>query len=114
MPEQWKDRVYSSDGYNVGLGGGYGFNWVPCRNLTIGVLAQIIPSLNYGYLNSSEKGCSFRMNYRGGLSVVWNHDRWFVGASARADAGFIYSGSATQTNALVNFDIKAGWRFNLF
>lgn len=114
LPEQWKGRRYSSDGFNIGVGGGYGFNWVPCRNLTIGLMAQVIPSLNYGYLNSSRKGYSFRMNYRGGASVVWNRDRWFVGAAARADAGLIYSSSSTLTNALVNIDVKVGWRFNLF
>lgn len=114
LPERWKDRIYSSNGYNIGIGGGYGFNWVPCKNLTIGVMAQVIPSLNYGYLNSSKKGCSFRMNYRGGVSVVWNHDRWFICTAARADAGLIYSNSSTLTNALVSFDVKIGWRFNLF
>ena len=54
------------------------------------------------------------MNYRGGLAVVWNRDRWFIGATAKADAGFIYSSSSTLTNAFVNFDVKVGWRFNLF
>ncbi len=114
LPEQWKNMLYSSNGYNIGIGGGYGFNWVPRKNITIGLMAQIIPSLNYGYLNSHEKDFSFRMNYRGGLAVVWNRDRWFIGATAKADAGFIYSSSSTLTNAFVNFDVKVGWRFNLF
>ncbi len=114
LPDEWKGRIYAASGHNISLGGGYGFNWVPCRNITIGLMAQILPSLSHGYINSPHKVYSFRMSYRGGLSAVWNQDRWFVGASAKADASFIYSRSSTLTNALVNFDIKAGWRFNLF
>lgn len=114
LPDDWSDSTYTASGYNIGIGAGYGFNWVPCRNLTIGIMALAIPSVNHGYLNSPEKRCSFRLNYRGGASVVWNHNRWFIGTSIRADAGFIYSDATTLINALPAFDLKIGWRFNLF
>lgn len=110
LPENWRRRNYHANGWNLGIGGGYGFNWVPRPNLTVGILGIVIPSVNYGFLNSETRGCSFRMNYRMNASVVWNRDRWFVGGVARADAGFIYSGS-TLTNGLISFDAKIGWRF---
>ncbi len=114
LPERWHGKTYKADGYNIGLSGGYGYNWVPhCRNLTFGVQTIIIPSLNYGYVNSDEKRYSFRMNYRLNLGMVWNYKRWFVGAAAKVDASSIYSES-TLTNGLVNIEAKIGWRFNLF
>lgn len=114
LPDEWKDKVYLCNGHSLGIGGGYGFNWVPCRNLTIGIMGEMIPNVSYGYLNSANKACSFGLNYRGGLSMVWNNDRFFIGGTARADGGFIFSNAPTLTNVLVNFDLKIGWRFNLF
>lgn len=110
LPENWQGRNYRSDGYNIGLSGGYGYNWVVREKFTIGLMGQIIPSLHYGYLNSDDKGYSFRMNYRLNASVVWNHNRWFIGAVARSDAGFIYSESTLATG-LFSFETKIGWRF---
>lgn len=114
LPDQWRGRRYIADGYNVGIAGGYGYNWVPRRNITVGVQGLVIPSLNYGYLNSDSKGVSFRMNYRFALSAVWNCDRWFVGGGFKMDAGFVYSHSSTLTNTMMTFEAKAGWRFSLW
>lgn len=110
LPENWQGRNYRSDGYNIGLSGGYGYNWVARRKFTLGLMGLIIPSLQYGYLNSDDKGYSFRMNYRLNASAVWNHNRWFIGTVVRADVGFIYSES-TLANGLFSLETKIGWRF---
>ncbi|MDE7156122.1 MAG: DUF4421 domain-containing protein [Muribaculaceae bacterium] len=110
LPENWQNRDFKSDGKNIGISGGYGQNWVPHKNITLGFMGLVIPSLHYGYLNSIEKGYSFRLNYRFSASAVWNHNRWFVGAVAKADAGFIYSES-TLTNGQLSLEAKFGWRF---
>lgn len=110
LPDNWQGRNYRSDGYNIGLSGGYGYNWVARKKFTFGLMGLVIPSLHYGYLNSDDKGYSFRMNYRMNASAVWNHDRWFIGAVARADIGFIYSES-TLANGLFSLEAKIGWRF---
>ena len=31
-----ENMLYSSNGYNIGIGGGYGFNWVPRKILLLG------------------------------------------------------------------------------
>ncbi|MDE5720506.1 MAG: DUF4421 domain-containing protein [Paramuribaculum sp.] len=113
LPEKWQGMRYATDGINIGVSGGYGYNWVPRRNWTIGVQAIIIPSLNYGYVNTDRKQYSFRMNHRLNLGAVWNHDRWFIGVTAKLDASLIYYYS-TLVNGLTNIEAKAGWRFNLF
>ncbi len=113
LPEKWHGKTYTTDGYNIGLSGGYGYNWVPRRNLTLGMQAMVIPSLNYGYVNGDEKQYGFRINYRLNVGMFWNHNRWFIGAAAKVDASAIYSNS-TLTNGLVNLEAKIGWRFNLF
>lgn len=110
LPDNWQGRNYKSDGYSVGLSGGYGYNWVARKKITFGLMGLLIPSLHYGYLNSDDKGYSFRMSYRLNASAVWNHNRWFIGAVARADAGFIYSESTLATG-LFSFETKIGWRF---
>lgn len=110
LPEKWKGRDYNSDGYNIGLSGGYGHNWVVRKKVTFGVMGLVIPSLHYGLLNSEDKGYSFRMNYRLNAYAVWNHNRWFIGAVARGDVGFIYSES-TLANGLFSLETKIGWRF---
>ena len=110
FPENWKGRNYRSNGFNFGFSGGYGYNWVARQKFTFGVMGLIIPSLHYGYLNSEDKGYSFRMNYRINASAVWNHHRWFFGAVTRADVGFIYSES-TLASGLFSFETKLGWRF---
>ena len=74
---------------------------------------MVIPSLNYGYVNGDEEQYGFRINYRLNVGMVWNHNRWFIGAAAKVDASAIYSNS-TLTNGLVNLEAKIGWRFNLF
>ncbi len=110
LPENWKDKNYNSDGYNIGISGGYGHNWVARKNFTFGVMGLVIPSLHYGFLNSEDKGYSFRMNYRLNASAVWNYNRWFIGAVARGDVGLIYSES-TLANGLLSIETKIGWRF---
>lgn len=112
LPDKWKGKNYSDNGYNIGLSGGYGFNWVPGKNWTIGIVGMLIPSINYGYLNSERKGYSFRMNYRLNLGTVWNHNQWFIGVTVKTDASMVYSHS-TLASGLMNIESKFGFRFNL-
>lgn len=113
MPERWRGGRYQADGFSIGFSGGYGFNWVPRRNWTVGVQGLLAPSLYYGYLNGMRKEYGFKMNYRINLGAVWNHKRWFAGVTAKFDSSFIYSGS-TLIDGLLNIEAKVGWRFNLF
>ena len=113
LPEKWQGMRFATDGINIGVSGGYGYNWVPRRGWTVGVQALIILSLNYGYVNTDQKKYSFRMNHRLNIGAAWNHDRWFAGVTAKMDASLIYYHS-TLVNGLINIEAKAGWRFNLF
>lgn len=114
LPEEEQNMVFASDGNIIGISGGYGYNWVPLRRLTVGVSTSLIPSLHYGYLNDTQKDCSFRMNYRLNLSAVINNGRWFYGVVFRADAGNIFTGSTVLSNSVLTIEAKAGWRFNLW
>lgn len=110
MEGNWKEDKYKLDGFSIGISGGYGYNWVVRRKFTFGVMWLAIPALHYGYLNSDDRGYSFRLNYRLNGSAVWNHNRWFIGTVVRADAGFVFSRSLL-TNGLFNWETKLGMRF---
>lgn len=113
LPDEWRGKNYADNGYNIGLSGGYGFNWVPGKNWTIGIVGMLIPSINYGYLNSERKGYSFRINYRLNFGTVWNHKQWFIGVTVKTDESMVYSHS-TLASGLLNIESKLGFRFNLF
>ena len=114
LPEQWKNSRYEADMMTFGIKGGYGYNWVPAKGLTVGLECSFIPCLAYGKKNSDKSGYSFILNNRANVSVVYNKDRWFFGLVGRSDAGLVYDRHSTLSNSVLSVEMKIGWRFNLW
>ncbi|MDE6392735.1 MAG: DUF4421 domain-containing protein [Muribaculaceae bacterium] len=113
LPEEWRNLRYAADGDSFSIAGGYGFNWVPRQKYNVGIIAVVMPTLNYGFLNSARRNYSFRINYRLTMSAIYNHDRWFGGVVVKSDLANIYSRHSTLTSALWVIEAKIGWRFNI-
>jgi len=86
---------------------------VPRQKYNVGIIAVVMPTLNYGFLNSARRNYSFRINYRLTMSAIYNHDRWFGGVVVKSDLANIYSRHSTLTSALWVIEAKIGWRFNI-
>lgn len=104
---------YDTKGQAIGIKIGYGYNWVPRRNIAIGISESMVPALVID--NSIKKGtqCRFRLSNRLNVSFVWNHGRWFLGAIGKSDIALIYDKKAALANGLFSAEIKFGWRFKV-
>lgn len=100
---------YSIRGRSFGIKIVYGYNWVPRRNITVGISESIVPALVIG----DGRRCSFRLSNRLNVSFVWNHDRWFLGVVGKSDMALIYDNRSALANGLFSAEIKFGWRFRL-
>lgn len=104
---------YSMRGQSFGIKIGYGYNWVPRRNITLGISESIVPALVIGSSVENSRRCSFRLSNRLNVSFVWNHDRWFLGVVGKSDIALIYDNKSALANGLFSTEIKFGWRFRL-
>lgn len=104
---------YSIRGQSFGIKIGYGYNWVPRRNITLGISESIVPALVTGSSAEKSRRGSFRLSNRLNVSFVWNHDRWFLGVVGKSDIALIYDNKSALANGLVSTEIKFGWRFRL-
>ena len=104
---------YSIRGQSFGIKIGYGYNWVPRRNITLGISESIVPALVTGSSAEKSRGSSFRLSNRLNVSFVWNHDRWFLGVVGKSDIALIYDNKSALANGLFSTEIKFGWRFRL-
>ena len=104
---------YSIRGQSFGVKIGYGYNWIPRRNITLGISESIVPALVIGSSVDNNRCCSFRLSNRLNISFVWNHDRWFLGVVGKSDIALIYDNKSALANGLFSTEIKFGWRFRL-
>lgn len=104
---------YSATGQSFGIKIGYGYNWVPQKNITVGISESIVPALVIANSSESRKRCSFRLSNRLYLSMVWNQDRWFVGIVCKSNIAMIYDDKVALACGLFSTEVKLGWRFRI-
>jgi hypothetical protein len=104
---------YGIRGQSLGIKIGYGYNWVPRQNITLGISESVVPALVIGSSVEYSRRCSFRLSNHLNVSFVWNHDRWFLGVVGKNDIAFIYDDKSALANGLFSTEVKFGWRFRL-
>ncbi len=114
LSEALKDATIVVKEQTYGIKGGYAFNWVPNKHITVGVSEALIPSLSHGEQTSVEPGESFRIYNRLNLACVWNNNRWFAGIVGKSDVAIVHDEKTILANSLFSMEIKVGWRFNLW
>ncbi len=114
LPDVWKDAKVQVKEQTYGIKGGYAYNWVPNKHITVGVSEALIPSLSHGEQTSVEPGESFRIYNRLNLACVWNNNRWFAGIVGKSDVAIVHDSKNILANSLYSVEIKVGWRFNLW
>lgn len=114
LPSDWPNYHFATSTRNYGVRFGYGYNWVPRRNWAI--CASISPTVGFkrGYVNSSESRYSFSIYNHVKGSIVWNHGRWFIGASGKFDISLVRHNSTTFFGGDASVSGAVGYRFNLW
>lgn len=104
----------TSNCYNILLG--YGYNWVPVRNLVINVTAYPTIGWRYGHQISGNgvdvSRTSFSFNIRLRSAITYNiNRRWFVSAHAMYYRELYHRPGYTFRSSLGKFGFLAGFRF---
>ena len=115
LPEDWQNSKIEIKENTYGIKGGYGYNWVPCKHLTIGVSESIFPALSFSKQDIEDNfGTRIRFYNRLYASIVWNKNRWFGGAVAKTNVALVTDGNSVLATSLFSFEFKLGWRFNIW
>jgi hypothetical protein len=113
------DQIVSGDFYSLGLSPGYAYTFVFLKNLYVtgavfpGVAAQI-----HSYFSATDRysGYEFSFQLNGSLTMGYNSDKWFIGASVQSGFNEVPD---KLNNSMFNYDIAqfklwGGTRFNIF
>lgn len=114
LPPSWKNAHYRVNTHNYAVRLGYGYNWVFHRNWVLGVSESPIVGIRKGFVNSDIEKVSFSMYNRMKLSVCWNHNRWFFGATGKFDLAIINDEKTNYAGAVLSAEAVAGFRFNIW
>lgn len=91
---------------------GYGYNWVPVKNLLVNATCMPAIGFNHSYEDSvdgSKKLLSLGLRARG--SITYNYGDLFVGASIKLDGHWYNSSNYSFFSSLIPFSFTAGVRF---
>ena len=113
LPPAWKDYSYRVHTHNYAVRIGYGYNWVFHPRWVLGVSESPIIGVRKGYVNSDMEKVSFSMYNRLKLSLVWNRDRWFFGASGNFNVAVGNEKKTTYAGGDLSGEIVVGFRFRL-
>lgn len=114
LPTNIPDNHYILNTNNYILSGGYGYNWVFARHWLLGVSGTLMYGLSDGYYeDTTTKKLSLTAIARGDMSVVWNNEHWFAGATFHARANMVRDHKRSLLSSVFNWDISVGYRFNL-
>lgn len=115
LPNNVPDNHYRVNTHNYILAAGYGYNWVFARHWLLGASALLINGLSNGYYEDvSTKKNSYTAMGKLQLSVVWNNNHWYVGALGNTRIGMIRDRKRSLLSSVINLQISAGYRFNLW
>ncbi len=114
LPPAWKDYSYRVHTHNYAVRIGYGYNWVFHPRWVLGVSESPIIGVRKGYVNSDMEKVSFSMYNRLKLSLVWNRDRWFFGASGNFNVAVVNEKKTTYAGGDLSGEIVFGCRFNIW
>ena len=114
LPESWQGYRYYVNTHNYALRFGYGYNWVFAPHWVLGVSESPIIGVRKGFVNSDIEKVSLSLYNRAKLSVAWNNDRWFFGASGKFDLSIINDKSTTYASGILSGEVVLGYRFNLW
>lgn len=114
IPSDWIDRHYRTNTRNYGFRLGYGYNWVFHRGWVLCATISPTVGLKKGFVNSQTEGLSFIFYNRLRGSLVWNHNRWFVGGILSADTALVSDRKTTFLGSNLSASASVGYRFNLW
>ncbi|MDE6008612.1 MAG: DUF4421 domain-containing protein [Muribaculaceae bacterium] len=114
LPASWNSQ-YSVNAKNYGIKLGYGYNWVVGRNWVLCLSEAPTIGVKRGFINvkSSEKW-SFSLYNTLRMSAVWSNGRLFAGILGRVETALFYDKEHTLFSNMVDLEISAGYRFNLW
>lgn len=115
IPEMWGGNdVFHIKNRNYSLRGGYGYNWVFHPHWLLGVSESPSIGFKYGTVNGENPRLSVSLYNRFQTSVVWNNKRWFAGAVFSLENGLYFDRRQSLVNGMLNAELTAGYRFNLW
>lgn len=117
LPYSWADfdYKYKASNHNYALVAGYAYNWVFFKDFVFGVSEAPNVGLKRGYINYNEKEkYSFSLFNRARAALVWNKNHWFVGGVLKVDNSLIYDKDHSIINTVINGELSAGYRFNIW
>lgn len=114
LPTSWKDFRYNVHTHNYAVRLGYGYNWVFHRGWCLGITESPIIGIRSGFVNSDISKVSFSLYNRTGLSIVWNHKRWFAGGMAKFDFAIVNDKETTYAGGTLSGEAVVGFRFNIW
>lgn len=115
LPESWKDYRYVVNAKNYGLKLGYGYNWVVGRHWALCISEAPTIGLKRGYISvESEDKLSFSLYNTLRMSGVWSNGKFFFGVLGRIESALFYDKEHTLLSNMVDLEVSAGYRFNLW
>lgn len=115
LPDNWENNTYKVRSKEYGIKAGYAYNWVFSKHWLLAISESPTLGITRGYINSNfKKSTSLGFSNDLRLSVVWNNGHFFAGAIGHIWSTLIYDKVHTLVTNVVNLEISAGYRFNLW
>lgn len=116
LPQNWAENNYQFNMHNnnYAVRFGYAYNWVFKRHWVAGISESPVIGFKHGSVNNGDRHVSPSIYNHTEASVVWTNKRWFAGLIVSAENGLFYDKKQMLINTIVNFEISAGYRFNLW
>lgn len=115
LPSSWKDYRYVVKAKNYGIKFGYGYNWVIGRHWALCFSEAPTIGVKKGYISvESDEKWSFSLYNTLRVSCVWSNRRWFAGILGRVESALFYDKEHTLVSNMVDLEVSAGYRFNLW
>ena len=116
LPKEWADNDYQFNMHNnnYAVRFGYAYNWVFHRHWVAAVSESPVLGFKHGTINHGDKRVTPSIYNHAEVSVVWTNKRWFAGLIMSAENGIFYDKKQMLINSIFNFELSAGYRFNLW
>ena len=115
-----EDLLFGTINYtDISVSGGYGYNYVPVRNLLLAASLSLGLAYKRTTGDSHRKKFSFRdfsfnnvnLDGIGRFAVVWNNTRWYAGASAVFHAYNYHKSRFSTNNVFGSLNVYVGFNF---